>query len=270
MRLWALLAAGLATAAAFAACASSQTAPGVADAGDGSNQAIGTTCNPSLKEPCAQPSDVCSVAVCDPTTLLCTRVPVDAGPTCSNGSPRTPARRARVSATRAKTRRTRRRSTRRAMRSQRGTGATPRSTRRPTRRRRRGGDLPMRAVGRAALFASALATAGCSTSAPQGPACTNQSTAAPYGDAGILPVPLPPPGRLPLRDGGRLLRDDRPIAPTGPTPPPRLRARASTPHRSSATAPTACGPAPPRHRRPVCVAPASPPSDAGEGEGGAG
>jgi hypothetical protein len=87
MRLWAILAAGLATAAAFAACASSQTAPGVADAGDGSNQAIGTTCNPSLKEPCAQPSDVCSVAVCDPTTLLCTRVPVDAGPTCSNGSP---------------------------------------------------------------------------------------------------------------------------------------------------------------------------------------
>ncbi len=52
----------------------------------------------------------------------------------------------------------------------------------------------MRAVGRAALFASALATAGCSTSAPQGPACTNESTAAPYGDAGILPVRSLPAG----------------------------------------------------------------------------
>src|ERR1700727_2820607 len=73
-------------AVAIAACSSTQTtlAP---EAGDGSEQAIGTACNPALKDPCAQPSDVCSVAVCDSTSHLCIRVTVDAGPTCSNEPP---------------------------------------------------------------------------------------------------------------------------------------------------------------------------------------
>jgi hypothetical protein len=57
------------------------------DAGNGSNQTIGATCNPSLSNACEQPSDVCSIAVCDPTTRVCTRVAVDAGPICSNGNP---------------------------------------------------------------------------------------------------------------------------------------------------------------------------------------
>jgi hypothetical protein len=85
MRVACLLAAAI-VGVAIAGCSS--TEPALApEAGDGSDQAIGTPCNPALKAPCAQPSDVCSVAVCDPTSLLCTRVMVDAGPTCSNEPP---------------------------------------------------------------------------------------------------------------------------------------------------------------------------------------
>jgi hypothetical protein len=77
----------LASSLAIAACSPAAEVAPPADAGDGSNQAIGTPCKPALADPCSQPSDVCSVAVCDPTSLLCVRVLVDAGPTCSNGSP---------------------------------------------------------------------------------------------------------------------------------------------------------------------------------------
>lgn len=76
----------LASSLAIAACSSAEVAP-AADAGNGSDQLIGAPCKPALPDPCSQPNDVCSVAVCDPTSLLCVRVAVDAGPTCSNGSP---------------------------------------------------------------------------------------------------------------------------------------------------------------------------------------
>ena len=53
----------------------------------GAGQAIGTPCDPSLPAPCAPLTDVCSVAVCDPTSDRCIRVPVEAGPTCGDGVP---------------------------------------------------------------------------------------------------------------------------------------------------------------------------------------
>jgi hypothetical protein len=85
MRVACLLAA-VVVAVAIAACSSTEPSL-VPEAGNGSDQAIGTACNPALKDPCAQLSDVCSVAVCDSTSHLCIRVMVDAGPTCSNEPP---------------------------------------------------------------------------------------------------------------------------------------------------------------------------------------
>ena len=40
-----------------------------------------------MRAPCIILTDVCSVSRCDPSTRLCVRVAVDAGPTCSGGGP---------------------------------------------------------------------------------------------------------------------------------------------------------------------------------------
>ncbi|MGO8995949.1 MAG: hypothetical protein ACLQVI_21760 [Polyangiaceae bacterium] len=127
----------------------------------------------------------------------------------------------------------------------------------------------MRAVGRAALFASALATAGCSTSAPQGPACTNESTAAPYGDAGILPVRSLPAG-YPCATGAVCYAtiDDCSDWPDASAAPASPSVNASPFECDCPDGVWTC--ASEAQTAPVCVAPASPPSDAGEGEGGAG
>ncbi len=79
-------------AALVAACGSSADtlAPEV-DAALGANQALGTPCDPSASPPCLPVTDVCSAAVCDPSSLRCVRVAIDAGPTCSGGNaPSTP------------------------------------------------------------------------------------------------------------------------------------------------------------------------------------
>jgi hypothetical protein len=82
---------GAATLAA-GACSSGTTAlVAGADAALGPGRAIGTPCDPAEKKPCETLTDVCSVAVCDPTSHLCERVLVDAGPTCTGGNPPPPA-----------------------------------------------------------------------------------------------------------------------------------------------------------------------------------
>jgi hypothetical protein len=75
---------------ALGACTSSPAAPPEVDGGNGANSALGTTCNPKLAGPCEQPSDACSIAVCDPKSLVCVRVAVDAGPACTSGNPACP------------------------------------------------------------------------------------------------------------------------------------------------------------------------------------
>ena len=84
-----LFVASLVVAAALAspACSSNSTASnGAADAG-ASGHALGTPCDPSVADPCETLTDGCSIAVCDPTTHVCVRVAVDAGPLCTGGLP---------------------------------------------------------------------------------------------------------------------------------------------------------------------------------------
>src|SRR5262249_37452131 len=81
---------GLAIAVALA-CSSSGSPGGVAPvSGAGPLQAIGAPCSPTLNEPCIPITDVCSISLCDPTSLTCLHVAVDGGPTCTNGSPPPP------------------------------------------------------------------------------------------------------------------------------------------------------------------------------------
>ena len=77
-----------ACAAAFLALAgacSSNGPPSAPDASIGPGAALGSSCDPSLAPACETLTDVCSVAVCDPTSHRCVRVAVDAGPICGHG-----------------------------------------------------------------------------------------------------------------------------------------------------------------------------------------
>ncbi len=76
--------ASLCAGAIVLACSSSTQVTPAPDAGSGATQALGEPCAPT--KPCAQPTDGCSVAVCDATSHLCVRVVVDGGPTCSGGN----------------------------------------------------------------------------------------------------------------------------------------------------------------------------------------
>jgi hypothetical protein len=96
MRARALALAGALSVASFACvvglaegCSSttSTSSGGNVDVPLGPGQALGTPCDPSLVAPCETLTDVCSVAVCDPTSRRCERVTVDGGPTCGNGVP---------------------------------------------------------------------------------------------------------------------------------------------------------------------------------------
>jgi hypothetical protein len=89
MRLGLGLAMRMALGVAIGACSSQQSEnpPAAVEAGIGSGEAIGAACNPALAHPCEELTDVCSVSMCDPTTHICIRVSVEAGPTCGNGVP---------------------------------------------------------------------------------------------------------------------------------------------------------------------------------------
>jgi hypothetical protein len=56
----------------------------MADAGD-EFRPLGESCDPASPHPCEVLTDGCSAAVCQ--SKVCVRVFLDAGPTCSNGSP---------------------------------------------------------------------------------------------------------------------------------------------------------------------------------------
>ena len=72
-------------ATALAGCSSS-TPPAAtqSDAGD-EYRALGQSCDPTSPHPCEVLTDGCSASECQAD--VCVRVFVDAGPTCSNGSP---------------------------------------------------------------------------------------------------------------------------------------------------------------------------------------
>ncbi len=72
-------------ATALAGCSSSPPpAATQSDAGD-EYRALGQSCDPTSPHPCEVLTDGCSASMCQ--AHVCVRVFVDAGPTCSNGSP---------------------------------------------------------------------------------------------------------------------------------------------------------------------------------------
>ncbi len=69
----------------LAGCSSSPPpAATQSDAGD-EYRALGQSCDPTSPHPCEVLTDGCSASMCQ--AQVCVRVFVDAGPTCSNGSP---------------------------------------------------------------------------------------------------------------------------------------------------------------------------------------
>jgi hypothetical protein len=84
VRLLAALAVVALVVAPIEGCSSSTPAASGSDAGD-EYRALGESCDPTSPHPCEVLTDGCSAAVCQ--SNVCVRVFVDAGPTCSNGSP---------------------------------------------------------------------------------------------------------------------------------------------------------------------------------------